>query len=102
MTVEDKYNLADALTLGSSIIGLKQQDPTGNPYINFGILDQMCQDDGAIAKGKIFGVQVVGKPGKGKDGTQVIYYNARFFPVDAQWQRFDGYTPEQIQAMNAG
>lgn len=100
MTLSDKFNLADALTLGSAIVGLKAADPNNNPYIDLRIIDQMCVDDGAIAKGKIFGVTVVGKPDK--NNPQRIYYNARFHAVDAQWNRTDGLTPQELQARNAG
>jgi hypothetical protein len=106
MTIEDKFNLADALSLGSSILQLKQSDENGNPYIDMRILDQMCADDGAIAKGRIFGVTVVGKPDKNgrtdASGKVIVYHNARFYPVNEQWQRFDGYTPQELQARNSG
>jgi len=42
----------------------------------------------------------VGKPDK--TNPQRIYYNARFHAVDAQWNRTDGLTPQELQARNAG
>jgi len=98
-SLEDKYNLVDVLNLGAAIVGLQRSDEEGSPYLNLNLLDQMTQDDGAPVKGKVFGIQVVGKPGKaGTANASKTYFNADFYPVDAQGQRHEGFTPAELQA----
>lgn len=98
-TLEDKYNLVEILNLGAAICGLKRQDEHGNPYLNLALMDQLCQDDGALAKGKYIGIQVTGKKGKaGGPHANTTFYNPDFYPVDANGQRSEGKTPQELQA----
>lgn len=92
MSLEDKYNLAEAMQFGAALIGLRAE------YVGMDLLAQIFADDGRKVVGKQLGESVTPSEGDG----DMVFYNPSFYPVDELGERVQGKTPEELAASKVG
>jgi hypothetical protein len=97
MSVKEQFDIAEIHEFGAGVIGMIPD------YVTNELVDQLFEDDGRGVSGRLIGVSVDASPGdeKNEDGSTFYFYNVHFYPVDAEGNRIEPMTPDELMSRNA-